>query len=117
MFVIYSFWNIGIILYYLSSMMEKGARTNSLDYEIKNTLMKLGKDSIRMKIYANNSQIYKKTGSDEDTGVPMVYILKKVVKGEITTYESVIDGEVYKNIDNFERINDDLIEKLDFYDQ
>lgn len=44
--------------------MDKGARTNNLDLEIKKLMIKFNKDSTRMQIYANNSQVYKIRGSD-----------------------------------------------------
>jgi hypothetical protein len=61
---------MAFILYYLSSVMEKGARTNNLDFEIKKLMIKLNKESTRMQIYANQSQVYKLKGSDEENGVP-----------------------------------------------
>ena len=59
LFVIYSFWNIGIILYYISKMMQRGAAVNELDQYIKKVMIRLNKESARMQILATNEQVYK----------------------------------------------------------
>ena len=48
LFVIYTFWNVGLVLYYISKMMQRGARVNDLDQYIKRVMIKLNKDSARM---------------------------------------------------------------------
>jgi hypothetical protein len=59
-------------------MMHKGARTNNLDLEIKKLLSTLKHHSARMQNYTLNSKVYKVIGSDIETGVPKVNILKKI---------------------------------------
>lgn len=69
-----------------------------------------------MQNYVNNSQVYKLMGSDDETGVPKVYLLKKVHKGKDIVYESEICEKTFDNLNDFEDINEALLEKLEFYD-
>ena len=70
-----------------------------------------------MQIYASNGQVYKLKGSDEINGVPKIYILKKHQEETRTVIESEGDGIIHDNLDDFEEINEELLEKLEFYDQ
>ena len=101
LFVIYSFWNIGIILYYISKMMQRGAAVNELDQYIKRVMIRLNKDSARMQILANNEQVYKlkECKSEEETGVPKIYILTYKKINGLCAWTDEADGTVYRDIE------------------
>ena len=73
-------------------------------------------DMAKMRSYGQNGQVFRESDWDGNES-SKITILRKVKTTEGSVYQCEISGSQFKTIDQFEPINDDLLEKLRFLDE
>ena len=69
-----------------------------------------------MRSFGQNGQVFRKEDWDGNDS-SKIFILKKVKTAQGSVYLCEISGSQFKSIDQFEPINEDLLQKLGFLDE